>query len=151
MVKQLNQQKEEPHFINSLELCKIGSSSFFAHKKIFEDNLYFDENLHACEDYDLWLRILLKYKIHLINEELINKYAGHENQLSFSSKLIDTYRISALEKHLDSKYKKEVIEELIKKTTILLKGAKKHQNTIVLDKYGKKLKNYEALINPNTQ
>ena len=141
------QQKAQPTFINSLDLCKIGSSSFFAHKKVFEDDLYFDESLPACEDYDLWLRILQKYTIHLINEELINKYAGHENQLSFNTKLIDIYRIFALEKHINSQYKKEVLEELLIKTTILLKGAKKHKNKVILEKYGKKLSSYEDFLN----
>lgn len=133
------QQKEEPSFLNSLRLCKIGVSSFFCNKSIFEDVSLFDESLLACEDYDLWLRILLKNKIAFIDKELVNKYAGHENQLSFSTKLIDTYRIQALEKHLDSKYKKEVLEELIYKLEILLKGAKKHNNIDILTKYEKKL------------
>ena len=109
--------------------------------------MYFDESLPACEDYDLWLRILQKYNIHLINEELINKYAGHENQLSFNTKLIDIYRIFALEKHINSQYKKEVLEELLIKTTILLKGAKKHKNNTILEKYGKKLRFYEDFLN----
>ncbi len=140
------QEKEEPTFINSLRLCKIGVSSFFCHKSIFEDISFFDESLRACEDYDLWLRILYKYKIAFIKEELVNKYAGHENQLSFSTKLIDTYRIKALEKHINTKYKQEVVEELIYKLTILLKGAKKHNNIKVLKEYEEKLSYFKTLL-----
>lgn len=82
-----HQQKEEPTFLNSLSLCKIGVSTFFCHKKIFDDIGLFDENLKVCEDYDLWLRILQKYEIKLIDKQLITKYAGHENQLSFDTPL----------------------------------------------------------------
>ena len=127
------QQKEKPTFLNSLRLCKIGASTFFCHKKIFDDVGLFDENLVACEDYDLWLRILQKYQIGFIDKKLTNKYAGHENQLSFNTKLIDIFRIKALEKHIESKHKTQVLEELIYKTSLLLKGAKKHSNNEVIE------------------
>jgi glycosyltransferase involved in cell wall biosynthesis len=140
------QEKEEPTFINSLSLCKIGTSTFFSHKSIFDELGFFDENLKVCEDYDLWLRILLNNKIKLIDLELTNKYAGHEEQLSFSTRLIDTYRIKALEKHLKSKFQNEVLEELITKITILLKGAKKHNNIEILNLFTNKLVKYNKLL-----
>jgi len=133
------QKKEEPTFLNSLRLCKIGTSSFFCNKKIFLNIGLFDENLKVCEDYDLWLRILLKYEIKLIDKKLVTKYAGHENQLSFDTKLIDIYRVEALKKHLNSKYKEEVLEEIIYKINILLKGAKRFNNFTIADKYEKLL------------
>jgi hypothetical protein len=117
-------------------------------KIIFDEFGFFDESLTICEDYDLWLRILKKYEIELINKELVTKYAGHENQLSFNTKLIDTYRIQALEKHINSNYKNEVIKELIYKTEILLKGARKHNNLQIIDIYEEKLNsfiNYRSL------
>lgn len=134
-----HQQKEEPSFLNSLSLCKIGVSTFFSHKKIFEDIGLFDKDLRVCEDYDLWLRILLKYEIKLINKQLITKYAGHKNQLSFETPFIDIYRIKALEKHLNTQYKKEVKDEIKYKTEILLKGAKKHNNQKIINYFEKKL------------
>ncbi|XPV70589.1 MAG: glycosyltransferase family 2 protein [Halarcobacter sp.] len=135
------QQKTNPSFSNSLRLCKIGTSTFFCHKKVFGDIGLFDESLKACEDYDLWLRVLLDYEIKYINKKLTTKYAGHENQLSFNTKLIDTYRIEALEKHINTPHKKEVIEEIIYKIDILLKGAIKHQNDDLIIFYKDKLKN----------
>ena len=102
----------------------------------------FDESLHVCEDYDLWLRILLEHDIKFINKKLVKKYAGHKNQLSFESPLIDMYRIDALEKHVSSKHTIEVINELIYKTNILLNGAQKHHNKDVIDYCEKKLKYY---------
>jgi len=122
--KKKHLRKEQPTFLNSLRTCKIGTSTFFAHKTIFEKIGLFDEKLKVCEDYDLWLRILTTYKIKLINEELITKQAGHINQLSFTTPLIDSFRIMALKKHLDSLYKKEIIEEITYKNKILEKGIK---------------------------
>jgi len=134
-----HQQKEEPSFLNSISLCKIGVSTFFCHKKLFSDIGLFDENLKVCEDYDLWLLILQKYEIKLIDKQLITKYAGHENQLSFHTPLIDTYRITALEKHVNSPFQEEVRKEIKHKIAILLNGAKKHNNTKIINYYKNKV------------
>ena len=123
--KKKHLKKNEPTFLNSLRTCKIGTSTFFVHKSIFDDVGMFDENLKVCEDYDLWLRILKKHKIKLIDKELIIKQAGHSNQLSFSTPLIDSYRIIALKKHLKSVYIKEILQEIEYKNAILENGAKK--------------------------
>ena len=123
--KKKHLQKEEPTFLNSLRTCKIGTSTFFVHKSIFDEAGLFDETLKVCEDYDLWLRILKKHTIKLINKELTTKQAGHENQLSFTTPLIDKYRVIALKKHINSKYKGDILKEIEYKETILKNGAKK--------------------------
>jgi len=110
------------------------------HKSIFDDIGYFDENLIACEDYDLWLRILYKYELGLINEKLIQKIAGHENQLSFSTKMMDEYRIKALQKHQNSIFRDSINIEILKRCDILIKGAIKHNNKDI-ENYYFKLKN----------
>ena len=115
----------------------IGASTMMIHKKVLKDVGYFDESLLACEDYDLWLRILTKYELGLINEKLITKIAGHENQLSFSTKLMDKYRISALKKHTNTKYQNLINQEIIKKCDILIKGAIKHKNKEIEEEYTK--------------
>ncbi len=124
ITKKKHLRKEEPTFLNSLRVCKIGVSTFFVHKTVFEDVGLFDESLKVCEDYDLWLRILTKHQIKLINKELITKQAGHKNQLSFTTPLIDSYRVKALQKQIDNKYKDEVLKEIAYKTAILNNGAK---------------------------
>jgi len=118
----------------------IGASTVMIHKSIFEDIGYFDENLIACEDYDLWLRILYKYELGLINEKLIQKIAGHENQLSFSTKMMDEYRIKALQKHQNSIFRDSINIEILKRCDILIKGAIKHNNKDI-ENYYFKLKN----------
>ena len=123
--KKKHLKKEEPTFLNSLRTCKIGTSTFLVHKSLFDKVGLFDETLKVCEDYDLWLRILENYKIKLINKELITKQAGHDNQLSFTTPLIDSYRIKALQKHIHSVHKEKILQEIHYKSDILEKGAKK--------------------------
>jgi len=122
-------------FEQNISNTLIGASTVMIHKKLFDNIGYFDENLIACEDYDLWLRILKKYELGLINEKLISKIAGHENQLSFSTKMMDKYRIKALQKHLNSPYKDVIYKQFIDKCNILIKGAIKHNNKEIEEFY----------------
>ena len=111
-------------FCDHLSYCNIAPSSVICHKKVFEKVGVFDESLTVCEDYDLWLRILREYKIGYIDKKLIRKYAGHKNQLGFTSAL-DIYRVKALEKHIDFSFEEDLYKELIKKYDILIAGARR--------------------------
>jgi len=137
VIKQKKHQYKPSGFCFEQNLANtlIGASTLMIHKSIFDDIGYFDEKLVACEDYDLWLRILTKYELGLVNEKLITKIAGHSGQLSFETPLMDSYRIKALQKHIDSKYEHKIKEEILKKCEILIKGAIKHQNKDVEEYY----------------
>jgi glycosyltransferase involved in cell wall biosynthesis len=111
-------------FLEHLSYCNIAPSSILIEKRVFESVGMFDEDLKVCEDYDLWLRILREFSIGYIDKKLINKYAGHDNQLGFSKDL-DSFRVRALEKHINSPYQKEVLCELIKKYDYMINGIKK--------------------------
>jgi len=100
-------------FLENLSYCNIAPSSVVLHKKLFESVGLFDDSLRVCEDYDLWLRILLKHKVGLVNEKLIIKYAGHDNQLGFSKDL-DKYRVYVLKKLLQFVEEKEKREQIAK-------------------------------------
>jgi len=138
--KKHQQKPQGVCFEQNLSNTLIGASTVMIHKDIFDNIGLFDESMVACEDYDLWLRILTQYELGLIDEKLIQKKAGHENQLSFTTKLMDIYRIEALLKHTDSFYKNEVIELIQIKCDILIKGAIKHHNRDI-ENYYTKLKN----------
>ena len=84
-------------FVENLSYCNIAPSSVLLQRKILDDVGLFDENLEVCEDYDMWLRITQKYEVGLINEKLIYKYAGHDEQLGFR-KNMENIRIDILEK-----------------------------------------------------
>ncbi len=112
-------------FEQNLNFCKIAPSTVMMDKSLFESVGYFDESLEVCEDYDLWLRVLKRYRVGLIKEELTCKFAGHSGQLSFKYHSMDIYRIKALLKHKNEPNVKEIIQ---KKLEILSKGAIKHKN-----------------------
>jgi len=67
-------------------------------RSLLEEVGLFDEDLPACEDYDLWLRIACRYPVHLINEALVVKEGGHPDQLSARHRGMDRFRIKALVK-----------------------------------------------------
>lgn len=132
-----HQQKHSGNcFEKNLENTLIGASTVMIHRSIFEDIGYFDENLKVCEDYDMWLRILEKYEVGLCSQELIKKVAGHKGQLSFETPMMDSYRVEVLLKHTGNpKYKDIVKKHLKRKIDIILKGAYKYNNQIVIEKY----------------
>ena len=136
--KSLNKPSGEC-FLQNISTCKIATSSILLHKSIFTDIGYFDEKLKVCEDYDLWLRISYKFSMGLIEKEQIIKNAGHP-QLSSSIFAIDRYHIYSLKKFLNSKYKNDVKNEIIKKCNILVNGAIKHKNRKIYEKYSKMIR-----------
>jgi glycosyltransferase involved in cell wall biosynthesis len=88
-------------FEASLALCLVSPSAVMIQRRLFNKVGMFDENLPACEDYDLWLRISLRYPVYLIDIPLIVKRGGHTDQLSRAPGL-DKFRIQALIKILET-------------------------------------------------
>lgn len=130
-------------FNECLSHCIIAPSATLIHKYLLEDIGKFDESLEVCEDYDLWLRIALNNDIGLIDKKLITKYAGHEDQLSFKHWGMDRFRVKSLEKLIESEKKEQVLETLVKKYKLLLKGAIKYDRISDIKYYQGKLKTYE--------
>ncbi len=130
-LKQRKKHKKPSGYVykNCLPLCCVGMSTSVVKKVLFDEVGLFDENLPACEDYDLWLRICSKYKIKLIPEPLTIKFGGRDDQLS-SQPGLDKYRIYSLEKILSSNIlnaEKEKLtrKEIMRKCKIYANGAKK--------------------------
>ena len=103
--KILNQKKKHRKcsgdlFKKSLEMCSISISTVMIRKSLFDEVGLFDENLPACEDYDLWLRITSKYPVHLLDEELTVKDGGRPDQLSQKTPMPDRLRIQSIYKLL---------------------------------------------------
>ena len=117
------------HYIleKSLHRCIICPSSVVMHKNIFSEVGYFDESMPVCEDYDLWLRILVQYNIGLLDQKLVTKFGGHSDQLSKAYWGMDRFRVQTLQKLLNhsiltSSQKSSVLRVLIEKLEILAKG-----------------------------
>ena len=119
-------------FLNCLKLCCISPSSAILHRSVFEDIGFFDETMPACEDYDFWLRYSAKEEVNFIDDALIIKKGGHNDQLSVQHWGMDRFRVYALEKLLndtgiDLVYRNEAMREVILKLKILINGAKKRK------------------------
>lgn len=85
----------------SLALCLVSPSAVMIREELFDIVGHFDEDLPACEDYDLWLRISWRFPVFLIDSPLIIKRGGHDDQLSSASGL-DKFRIHSIRKMLDA-------------------------------------------------
>lgn len=152
--KYLNQKRKHQKFggyiyEKCLPLCVISPSSVIIHRSVFEDIGMFDENMPACEDYDMWLRICSKMPVLFIDEPLIHKYGGHDDQLSHVIWGLDRYRIYALEKmlkygNLEGKEYDLTRAMLIEKTQIVIQGAEKRDNDKLASEYQEMLKKYRS-------
>ncbi|MGH7908147.1 MAG: glycosyltransferase family 2 protein [Candidatus Binataceae bacterium] len=87
-------------FTDSIRTCLVSPSAVILHSAFFRAFGGFDENFIACEDYDLWLRILAGHEIGLLDEPLVIRRAGHSDQLSAATPALDRFRILALLKLL---------------------------------------------------
>ena len=154
--KQINQMKKHQKFggyifNQCLSLCCISPSSVLIDRSIFDDMGLFNENLPVCEDYDMWLRICSKEEVLFIDEKLTFKYGGHKDQLSKSYWGMDRFRINSIENlilnhDLNTNQKNKSMATLIKKLKIIINGAKKRNNSSVINEYTKKLKYWEEFI-----
>ncbi|MCP4630096.1 MAG: glycosyltransferase [bacterium] len=116
-------------FEPSLALCLVSPSAVMIRNILFDTVGTFDESLPACEDYDLWLRISCRYPIFLIDEPLIIKRGGHQDQLSKAAGP-DKYRIQALTKivksgQLSKSQNRAAVQTLKEKCAIFANGCRK--------------------------
>ena len=138
-------------FTQCLKLCCISPSSSLVDRSVFDDFGFFDENLPACEDYDFWLRFCAFEDVHFVNEHLLIKNGGHDQQLSKKHWGMDRFRVTALENLLKnqslSEFKrKETIKELIFKLQVLIDGGRKRKKDAFVKKLDKKKTMLEAIL-----
>ncbi|NOX38501.1 MAG: glycosyltransferase family 2 protein [Calditrichaeota bacterium] len=138
-------------FVHCLPLCIISPSSVLLHRHLFTELGMFDEQLPACEDYDLWLRICAVYPVLYLEEPLIVKHGGHEDQLSRQFWGMDRFRIYALEKilrtgELPKAYQIAALKEILRKISIYLQGARKRQRWEEVQRYQQKYDQYQEWL-----
>ncbi|MCK5498413.1 MAG: glycosyltransferase family 2 protein [Gammaproteobacteria bacterium] len=134
-------------FQQCLPMCAISPSAVIIHRLIFDEIGLFDETLPACEDYDLWLRICSRYPVLHVDEALITKHGGHDDQLSHKYWGMDRFRIQALNKiiseaKLNDSDRDAAIKMMKHKINIYLVGAEKHGNTEHVDDFKQLLAKY---------
>ncbi len=134
-------------FTQCLPLCALSPSTVIIHRSVFTAIGLFDTSLPVCEDYDLWLRITANYPVLLIEEPQIKKYGGHEDQLSQQLWGMDRFRITALQKIIDSgqltnENQQAAVNMLLKKAEIYLNGVIKRGKTEEIHYYQQLIKRY---------
>jgi glycosyltransferase involved in cell wall biosynthesis len=149
--KKIHQKYSGWIFHHCIPLCIISLSSAMMHRKLFQSVGSFDEQLPACEDYDLWLRVSLVTPIHFIPKQLIVKRGGHEDQLSHKYWGMDRFRITALEKiltnpHMTEQQREAVIRDIIRRCEILATGSQKRGNIPEWTVYDEKKRQYESVL-----
>jgi GT2 family glycosyltransferase len=120
-------------FKPSLLRCLVSPSAVMMRRELFENVGLFDEQLPACEDYDLWLRVSQNYPVSLIDIPLVVKRGGHPDQLSKEPGL-DRFRINALVKMLNKNsltadQRRAAVDILQKKCRIYAAGCLKRGRT----------------------
>ena len=133
-----------------LPMCVISPSSVLIHRSVFDDVGDFDEQLPACEDYDLWLRICASYPVLFVDDLLLKKYGGHQDQLSRKFWGMDRFRVHAMEKMLTTgslgeQQRAATLRELLHKFRVLLNGARKRNNNQFMLACSQKIAAYEKL------
>jgi len=131
-----------------LPLCAMSPSSILVHRSVFDAVGLFDEEMPACEDYDLWLRICARYPVLYLDEALVVKYGGHPDQLSRRIWGLDRFRIRALEKILDSGElgtddAEATLNTLLEKIDIYVAGAEKREKREDVELYRFKRRQWE--------
>lgn len=118
----------------AVKLCVVSISTVLVRRELFKSVGLFDESFPVCEDYEFWLRVALNYPVGLIEEPLVVKFGGREDQLS-NTKGLDFYRVKALLKilstynhQLSAEKRLLLFAEAKRKSEIFLSGAKKHRN-----------------------
>ena len=139
-------------FEKCLDICRISPSSALFKKSILDDLGGFDEKLPVCEDYDLWIRIAAYYPVLFLDEPLINKFGGHDGQLSNVQAGIEQYRVQSLEKiltnvKLTSSQFKMARNMLLNKMKIYLNGLKKRDRLRLSKIIEKKIEYWTAIEN----
>lgn len=138
-------------YLHCLPLCAISPSAVLIHRSVFEFVGKFDESLPVCEDYDLWLRITPQYEVGFVDQALLVKYGGHEDQLSKAYFAMDRFRIRALIKSLEQnalsdEQRMKTLDILVRKIQIYLNGARKRNKTGQIDCYQSMLTRYQAQL-----
>lgn len=122
-----HQKRSGDIFVDSLRTCLISPSAVILKRELFAEVGGFDETMAACEDYDLWLRILARHEVGLLAEPLVTRRAGHPGQLSATMPALDRFRIFALAKllldrALDAGRRVAAAEVMAEKCLIYSKG-----------------------------
>lgn len=133
-----------------LPLCVISPSAAVIEKSLFDETGGFNEQLPACEDYDLWLRICSRHPVLYVDQPLLRKYGGHADQLSRKHWGMDRFRVRALRDvilagELSPEHRSAALKMLRMKCEILIEGGRKRGNSEVVADHQALLARFDEL------
>lgn len=148
--KKIHRKQGGWFFERALERCLISPSSVMISRRLLDRVGWFDEDLPAAEDYDLWLRITAFHEVSFVPEPLVIKHGGCDNQLSETTPAIDRYRIRAMEKILGSPdlsagYRLAARRELVRKCRIVATGCEKRGRAQEAEAYRELARSYNHI------
>ena len=127
----------------SLERCLVSPSAVMIHHSLFDWYGDFNPNLIVCEDYDLWVRLLRYVPVGFVELVTMTKYGGHQDQLSTAYPAMDRFRVQSLIQLFNYEplefFRDLYAQVLIKKLTVLKKGASKRMQNDDLAYYDRVL------------
>ena len=137
-------------FRKCLLLCVISPSAALIERKLLEEIGGFNEDLPACEDYDLWLRICSRHPVLYVDQPLLRKYGGHADQLSRKHWGMDRFRVRALRDvilagELSPEHRSAALKMLRMKCEILIEGGRKRGNSKVVADHQALLAQFDEL------
>ncbi len=117
-------------FAQSCHSVCVSCSSIVLPRQLFWDLGGFDEKLFVCEDYDFGLRLANQFPMQVVEERLVVRNGGHQDQLSQRFPALDRYRLYALVKlmtreRLSLERFDLALAEAKRKAKILIRGAAK--------------------------
>ncbi len=132
-------------FFESIKNCCISSSTVMFKRNLFDEFGGFNASMKVCEDYDLWIKISSKYSVGLLDEFLVDKFAGNKDQLSLRYPAMDRFRIFSLaniltNNDLSKAHVDAAVTVLRNKLKILIDGARKRGNKFINEIYSELLK-----------
>lgn len=147
--KDIHRKQGGRFFERALERCLISPSSVMISRSLLDEVGWFDPELPAAEDYDLWLRVTAFHDVEFVPEPLVVKHGGHLDQLSMTTPSIDTYRIRGIVKILDNAllsedYRNAAVRELIRKCEIVSLGCMKKGKTAEAQAYRELAESYQT-------
>lgn len=133
-----------------LPLCVISPSAAVIERSLLIEAGGFNEQLPACEDYDLWLRVCSRFPVLYVDRPLLRKYGGHDDQLSRKHWGMDRFRVQALRDllatgGLSESDRQAALAGLREKCRILITGARKRGNSEIVTQYEALLAQIEGL------
>ena len=132
-----------------LPLCVISPSAAVIERSLLIEAGGFNEQLPACEDYDLWLRVCSRFPVLYVDRPLLRKYGGHDDQLSRRHWGMDRFRVQALRDllatgNLSESDRQAALASLRDKCRILITGARKRGNSEIVTQYEALLAQFEG-------